>query len=144
MRQHFPRCNLPSKRTRVSISHLVLPPPKLTHPCHKCGEKSAYCTHKRKDNKYLCENCHRKKNVVHIARKKQWLWDHKESEGCIICDESDPACLDYHHMHPKKKKFSIGSVSSSIPDQAIIIEMKKCVVICANCHRKVEVAQKLT
>lgn len=143
MKQYFPRCNLRTGKQRTHRPNLTLPPQKLTHPCSGCGERSAYCVHKRKDNHYYCENCYRKANVIQIAHKKQWLWDHKASEGCVICGESDPACLDYHHTQPDKKKFSIGSVSSSIPTQAIRIEMKKCVVICANCHRKVEVALKM-
>jgi hypothetical protein len=80
--------------------------------------------------------------VLTITKKKQWLWDHKAAVGCVTCGENNPKCLDYHHLYPDKKKFSIGSVPSSIPTYAIIIEMKKCVVLCANCHRKVEVAAK--
>ena len=143
MRQPFPRCNLPSRKRQPRKQQLTLPPQKLTHPCAGCGEESAYCVHKRKSGRYYCENCYRKMSVVQIAHKKQWLWDHKASEGCVLCGEDDPRCLDYHHEQPDKKKFSIGSVSSSIPTHAIRIEMKKCVVICANCHRKVEVALKM-
>lgn len=143
MKHNFPRCNLPKARNRSGVDTLTVPPHVAAiHPCYTCGETSAYCTHKRKDHRYICENCYRKSNPVQITKRKQWLWEHKASEGCVLCDENDPICLDYHHTNPRKKKFSIGSISSSIPDQAIVIEMKKCVVICANCHRKVEVAHK--
>jgi formylmethanofuran dehydrogenase subunit E len=139
MKQYFPRCNLPTSKQRFSNVNLTLPEPVLsTHSCVLCGERNIHCTHKRKDGSYVCENCYRKTHVATIAKNKQWLWDHKEAEGCVFCEENDPRCLDYHHLHPKKKKFSIGSVSSTIPTQAIIIEMKKCVVICANCHRQIE------
>ena len=144
MRPNFPRCNLPSNRQRANGRQLVLPPPKRAlHACELCGEDSAYCTHPRKNGQHLCENCYRKSNVILITKKKQWLWDHKESEGCLTCKERDPSCLDYHHLHKEKKKFSIGSVPSSIPTEAIKIEMRKCVVLCANCHRKVEAAQSI-
>lgn len=142
MKQYFPRCDIPKGKQSVTQASLELPPPRLTNPCRACGEDSAYCTHKRKDNTFLCENCYRKQNVVAIAKKKKWLWEHKAKVGCVLCKENDPRCLDYHHLYPHKKKFSIGSVPSSIPDKAFAIEMKKCVVICANCHRQVEIAHK--
>lgn len=145
MKQYFPRCQMPTSqgKQRVTQASLELPPPRITNPCRSCGERSAYCTHRRKDNTYVCENCYRKQNVVNISKNKEWLWEHKASVGCVLCHESDPRCLDYHHLYPKKKKFSIGSITSSIPNQAIIIEMKKCVVICSNCHRQVEATHKL-
>lgn len=93
---------------------------------------------KRKDGKYLCENCYRKINMTTEATRKKWIWEHKRECGCTLCDEDDAKCLDYHHMNPKKKKFSIGSVSSSVPTTAIQIEIAKCIVLCANCHRKIE------
>lgn len=142
MKQYFPRCNLPRRHERHAQHDLRIPPAAFAdHACRFCGERSAYCTHRRKDNTFVCENCYRKRNVVTIAKKKQWLWDHKASVGCVRCKENDPRCLDYHHLNEKKKKFSIGSIASSIPDHAVIIEMKKCVVICANCHRQVEIAK---
>jgi hypothetical protein len=139
MKQYLPRCNVRRKqRHHAEQQRFDLPPPKFDQPCCYCGERSVYCTFKRKNNLYVCENCFRKNNVVRIAKKKQWLWDHKAREGCILCHENDPSCLDYHHLQPKKKKFSIGSIPSTIPTQAIQIEMRKCVVVCANCHRKIE------
>lgn len=142
MKQYFPRCNLPRRHERRNLDALRVPTPLLKDPCRVCGERNAYCTHKRKDGTYVCENCYRKNIVATITKKKQWLWDHKASVGCVLCSEKDPRCLDYHHLYPNKKKFSIGSIASSIPDHAIIIEMKKCVVICANCHRQVEIAKE--
>ena len=141
MKQYFPRCNLSTvKKKRSGVVTLSLPPHIISHKCLSCQEDSVYCVHKRKDGRYLCESCYRKSTTAPISKNRQWLWDHKASVGCVLCHENDPSCLDYHHMQPNKKKFSIGSVASSIPDKAFHIEMKKCVVLCANCHRKVEVA----
>lgn len=30
-----------------------------------------------------------------------------KSNGCIVCGEKDPACLDFHHLHDKS--FNIGN-----------------------------------
>lgn len=139
MKHHLPRCSLPTKHDRVNLAQIQLPEPKLSNPCVLCGERSVYCVHKRPNNAFVCENCYRKQYTHPIAKQKQWIWDHKSSIGCVLCSERDPRCLDYHHLHPKKKKFSIGSIPSSIPSHAIQIEMKKCVVVCANCHRQIEI-----
>ena len=56
---------------------------------------------------------------------------------CYYCDETEPVCLDWHHIDPNKKSFSISGgnlVSKSIG--AIKNEITKCVCICSNCHRK--------
>ncbi len=143
MGQYYARNALPSIKHRYSQVHLQVPEPRLAQACETCGERSVYCVHKRKNsNTYMCENCYRKLGNHDIAKAKQWLWDHKAESGCALCEEHDPRCLDYHHVHPKKKKFSIGSMPTSIPTRAIMIEMKKCVVVCANCHRQLEAMKK--
>jgi len=138
---YFTRSNLKSKKSQKRQKLLALPPERLGAPCGLCGEDSAYCTAKRKDGRTICENCYRKNSVESQATRKKWIWEHKEAYGCTLCEEGDPKCLDYHHMNPEKKKFSIGSVSSSVPNKAIQIEIAKCIILCANCHRKVEAAK---
>lgn len=62
----------------------------------------------------------------------------KESRGCINCGENCPECLDFHHLDPKQKNFSIAEYmrKKSNPD-TVLKEIEKCVVVCANCHRKI-------
>lgn len=57
-----------------------------------------------------------------------------KSNGCIICGEKDQACLDFHHLHDKS--FSIGNKCRDKGIGSIKNEADKCVVLCANCHRK--------
>lgn len=139
---YFNRNSLDNKKNHKRRKKLIMAPEREADPCALCGEASVYCTTRRKDDRYVCENCYRKKYILNEATRKKWLWEHKAENGCVLCEEDDPRCLDYHHMDPSKKKFSIGSVSSSIPNSAFEIEIRKCVVICANCHRKVEAALK--
>ena len=55
--------------------------------------------------------------------------------GCIVCQDDLPAyCLDFHHTQDKDK--AIGKLK--IYNHAILInEICKCIVVCANCHRKI-------
>lgn len=139
MKHLAPRSRLPLKSPKFSQVHIELPPPiPMVHQCISCGANNALCVHKRKSGIYLCENCFRKRTVRPISKSRRWLWEQKAAVGCILCEEGDPRCLDYHHVHPQKKKFNISSVVSTIPTRAIEIEIRKCVVLCANCHRQIE------
>lgn len=55
---------------------------------------------------------------------------------CIICGESDIACIDYHHVDPTEKEFELGDVGKhKWSDKRIINEINKCVCLCSNHHR---------
>ena len=55
---------------------------------------------------------------------------------CLICGETEPVCLDFHHKNPNEKDFTIGKRVSRSKDN-LLMEINKCVCLCANCHRKV-------
>lgn len=54
---------------------------------------------------------------------------------CIDCGESDPVVLDFDHVKGKKKK-GISVLYHSSKWETVLKEIKKCVVRCANCHRR--------
>lgn len=61
----------------------------------------------------------------------------KAEVGCSKCPEKHPACLDYHHKNPKTKLINIGdAIRHDWGWKKILAEIKKCIVLCANCHRK--------
>jgi predicted HNH restriction endonuclease len=57
------------------------------------------------------------------------------SSGCLYCAEKDPCCLDFHHQS-NDKKYSISNKLADKTWTALLEEIKKCIVVCANCHRK--------
>ncbi len=60
----------------------------------------------------------------------------KEASGCIKCGMGDVRCLDFHHLEPGTKAWTIGKWQHSCTTpQAIRDEAAKCEVLCANCHR---------
>ena len=61
----------------------------------------------------------------------------KAKIGCQICKESDPCCLDFHHVDPSKKDLAIAKLVSHKSKVKMLEEIKKCIVVCANCHRKI-------
>lgn len=56
-----------------------------------------------------------------------------KQQGCIVCGEKEICCLDFHHIHDKEFEVSTGTEVSL---DRLIAEINKCVVLCANCHRK--------
>ena len=69
-------------------------------------------------------------------RIRTWLREYKESLGCEACGETHPACLEFHHIDPNEKKFSLGRINTFLSVRLIKGEIAKCRLLCANCHRK--------
>jgi len=61
--------------------------------------------------------------------------EHKASSGCVFCGENFPAALDFHHTGEKTASVSQMWVHS-LSLARVKAEMDKCVLLCANCHRK--------
>lgn len=53
------------------------------------------------------------------------------------CGESHPACLVFHHRNPEEKEFDIAvAVRNGYGEERLAKEIKKCDIICSNCHFK--------
>ena len=61
---------------------------------------------------------------------------HKAEAGCQFCNEKNPVCLDFHHIIRGMREFYISRAHSTSINR-LEREMKKCIVVCANCHRKI-------
>ena len=46
--------------------------------------------------------------------------------------------LDFHHLDPTTKEFSISGRGMTRSWEKIQAELNKCVLVCANCHREIE------
>lgn len=90
-------------------------------------------------NKWNRDNWHRNK-VSHTKRRtnrQDKLDIIKAAKGCKNCSETDFRCLDFHHINPKDKLFTISNaVTKGINWQDIELEISKCEILCCNCHRK--------
>lgn len=65
------------------------------------------------------------------------LWELKAEQGCTVCGEKDPRCLQFHHRDPTSKEYNVSRLAGSIG--RALKEAEKCVVMCANCHCKLHV-----
>ncbi len=69
------------------------------------------------------------------ARRKVFLNTLKVN-GCSLCEEKHPATLDFHHRDPSSKEGTISDLIDTGSDEKFYAEVAKCIIICANCHRK--------
>jgi hypothetical protein len=70
-------------------------------------------------------------------KRRALLWGEKATRGCAQCGERDPDCLDFHHRDPSQKsKDSRVFRRKTRKLAAVLAEIAKCDVLCANCHRK--------
>lgn len=77
---------------------------------------------------------HRQEAAKRQEEQTKWLYSLKKK--CLICGETEPVCLDFHHIDPNEKDFTIGKNRNKSKEN-LMKEIEKCVCVCANCHRKI-------
>jgi len=73
------------------------------------------------------------KRISEKERVRRYINEYKSKSGCNRCPETDPVCLTFHHID--EKEFSISNFSRRTLEE-VKTEIKKCEVLCCNCHRK--------
>ena len=70
-------------------------------------------------------------------RNREWFIELKSQLHCSRCSENHPAALDFHHPDPTEKEIKISqAIAQGTSRVKILREIEKCLVLCANCHRK--------
>ncbi|WP_255198338.1 homing endonuclease associated repeat-containing protein [Halorarius litoreus] len=68
---------------------------------------------------------------------RAWTTAYKRAVGCNRCGVTDARCLEFHHRDASTKVAGVGEmISDSYPVDAVLTEVEKCDVLCANCHRE--------
>ena len=72
---------------------------------------------------------------AYVARLRTYVADYKAATPCKDCGKSFPFYqLDFDHVRGKKK-FNISRAGASVKSFPLVIaEIKKCEVVCRNCH----------
>jgi len=109
----------------------------------KNKEKALENWHKNKEkyNKQHKEWYYDNKEVIYSKNKRKYAEMQfkisllKESAPCKDCGQWFPFyVMDYDHLESENKNFTI-SQSMLRSEESILNEIKKCDLICANCHR---------
>lgn len=122
--------------------------------CGKCGVTKArtefHANPTKKDGlQSMCKECRKEYHREHYlknstkykaqvkARKvelRDFIRRYKSLTGCKNCGDKRHYVLDFHHLHGKD--FSVGEFRGKSLKR-IKAEIRKCEVLCANCHREV-------
>lgn len=129
--------------------------------CSKCLDKKDETKdfnkkHGTKDGlQYICKECDRTrakqlyqnnkehyKKLIKINKKKytqalnDFLINYLKTHPCVDCSESDIRCLDFDHVRGEKFKNISIMRNETYSLNKLKLEIDKCEVRCANCHRK--------
>lgn len=103
----------------------------------------------------VCVNCHRLRTrdaerlrprqhstaPVQLARLERWrsqatLLNELRDVPCVDCHGRFEACaMDFDHRDPTTKEHTVTRMVGRSSDDAILAEVAKCDIVCANCHR---------
>jgi hypothetical protein len=113
----------------------------IRHPtCRECQHK-----HNKKyfegdaKKRHLQQVKDRKKVVRELA--KEFVYQYLLAHPCSQCGEPDPRVLEFHHTGEKEAEIS-AMIGAGYSIQNIQIEIERCIVLCANCHRKITHAER--
>jgi len=76
------------------------------------------------------------RNNIRKKRVRVEWEEFKQTLSCIKCGESHSAILDFHHINPSDSDKKVHRLTANGAYKQAREEIKKCVVLCANCHRK--------
>jgi hypothetical protein len=99
----------------------------------------------------MCKQCHRKYSHRHYQENRDYyktkakVSDQRKvakfhlflvGKTCIDCGESDPVVLEFNHCVGDKQYTIAKMLARKMGWASLMKEISKCVVRCANCHRR--------
>lgn len=114
----------------------------LCTKCKSCNKKQRDTWRRAHPNKH-----HKQQSRQHQRTRKRnlkFIREYKLNHGCSNCGYKESSvALDFHHINPTTKLNSISRLANDCYSlHKIKLEMKKCTILCANCHRVIEYEKK--
>lgn len=109
--------------------------------CTKCNVDKPitefYQRRGKKGGSVYCKDCTGKQTIERQRLLKQKAVEYKGGQ-CVKCEyKKYQGALEFHHLDPNEKDFSISSVKGYSFTDNIKKELDKCILVCANCHREI-------
>jgi hypothetical protein len=103
----------------------------LAHQCKTCADVGSERWRQRNLDKRKQQQ--KDRQVELLEQYQEW----KSKQQCAVCGEDESVCLDLHHTDPTQKDDTVSNlVYRTTSWSRVYEEVQKCVVLCANCHRK--------
>jgi transposase len=85
-----------------------------------------------------CLRC-RREAVIQWRRRAKLRLVAEAGGRCVLCGYDEfPGALQFHHVDPSQKSFGLAMRGLTRSIERLREEAAKCVLLCANCHAKVE------
>ena len=113
-----------------------------TKICTKCGktlpvDQFNWRNKAKGTRRSECKFCHSSYMKQKYQEKKEEVQEIKSECRCVKCGDSRGYVLDFHHINPDEKENTIARMTSNNYQlDKVYNEIKKCIVLCANCHRE--------
>jgi hypothetical protein len=129
--------------------------------CGQCGrtrliEDFAFRNQARGTRQSICAECFGEYRRAHYSKNKaqyitrnnrniriratvlnRWLFEYLLDHPCVDCGEVDPVVLEFDHLDPRTKRMDVSVMAQrGYPLRSLEAEVAKCVVRCANDHRR--------
>jgi hypothetical protein len=102
-----------------------------------CPIEQFYNRRGKKHSSVYCKKCTTEQVVERTKKLKQEMVDYKGG-CCQVCGyKKYIGALDFHHLNPNEKDFTIAHIRQYKFDDIIKNELDKCILVCSNCHREI-------
>ena len=101
----------------------------MCRPCRAAYKQAHYAANKQR---YVDSATARRRRIG--EERMVMLVEYLRAHPCVDCGEEDVLVLEFDHLGGKAFSIARGFRDRSL--QALLAEMAKCEVVCANCHRR--------
>lgn len=98
--------------------------------CRQCVREYDQLRYIRKGPSYF-----QRKNRERHKRYRKLMVEYLQKHPCENCGESNPIVLEFAHKDRTTKIDAVSMMINTYSWENILKEIKKCKVLCANCHR---------
>lgn len=102
----------------------------LCRVCHGEHNRAYYAINGERQRKQI-----RAANARRTRANYQKLWALLNRSRCADCSNADPRVLEFDHLPQYEKRLEISKlIGGGYSWEAVEDEIKKCDIVCANCH----------
>ena len=102
-----------------------------------CNISEFYSRRDKSNSSSYCKQCTNYQTVLRQRNLKKQMIEYKGGK-CERCGyDRYYGALEFHHIDPDKKDFSLSHLKRYSFNQIIIDELDKCILLCSNCHREI-------
>lgn len=134
----------------ISPNNRKLDRDKGSKKCLTCGQEKTfnefYSNGKTQTGKVKYKpTCRKCENVAKINKAndiiREFLYFINKTYMCEVCGYyKNTAALEFHHKKESEKEYEISKISKSLSKERLWkileVEIPKCIILCANCHRE--------